>query len=176
MTAISSIKSIFYSLVAVFIIGVILYRSVAFGLLNIIPLSITMIVIYGFMGYAKIDFSIEIAIICSIIIGVGIDYALHYTAKYCLLANKMSQDETAKSSIGETGPPILSNATSISLGFLVLLLSLLMPIKSLGLLVAISMMLAAIITLTLLSSILNIFKPRIKHKILIFEEEPEDKQ
>ncbi len=173
MTAISSIKSILISITAVFIICLFLYRSIAFGLLNIIPLSITMIIIFGFMGFAKIDFSIEIAIICSIIIGVGIDYALHYTSKYCLLANKMTQEETAIAVINETGPPILSNATSIALGFLILPLSLIIPIKSLGLLVSISMLMAAIVTLTVLSSILIIVKPKVRHKTLIFEKEKE---
>ena len=170
MTAISSIQSILVSLIAVFFIAVLLYRSLVFGLVSVIPLSITMIVIFGFMGLAGIDFSIEIAVICSIIIGVGIDYALHYIARYCLVANTASLEERTKTAINETGPPILSNAVSISTGFLVLIFSLLIPIKTLGILVFISMMIASVSTLTMLGAMLNVFKPRIRHGIKVFTE------
>jgi hypothetical protein len=173
MTAISSIWSIITSLIAVLIVGIVLFRSVPFGLLSIVPLSVTMVIIFGFMGLAGIDFSIEIAIIISIVIGVGIDYAEHYIARYCLAANTMSLEDATFSSISNVGPAVLSNAVSISLGFLVLVFSFLMPLRLLGLLVSISMILAVLATITLLAAILSIYKPEIKHKIRIFEDEEE---
>jgi predicted RND superfamily exporter protein len=42
-----------------------------------------------------------------------------------------------------------------------------------GLLVSISMILAVLATITLLAAILSIYKPEIKHKIRIFEDEEE---
>lgn len=173
MTAISSIWSIITSLIAVLIVGIVLFRSVPFGLLSIVPLSVTMVIIFGFMGLAGIDFSIEIAIIISIVIGVGIDYAEHYIARYCLAENTMSLEAATFSSISNVGPAVLSNAVSISLGFLVLVMSFLMPLRLLGLLVSISMLLAVLATITLLAAILCIYKPEIKHKIRIFEDEEE---
>ena len=170
MTAISSIWSIITSLIAIIIIAAILFRSIQLGLLSTIPLSVTILLIFGFMGFVGIDFSIEIAIISSIVIGTGVDYAIHYIAGYCLVSKSGSLDEITKNAIQTVGPRVLSNATSISLGFLVLLLSFLVPLKSLGLLVSISLMLSALLALTMLSAILSIYKPKLEHRILVFDD------
>ena len=74
--------SIFLSIVVIFIIASIFYKSFKFGLLSIIPLLTAIIINFGLMGLFGIDVTHMTAILSSIIIGVGVDFSIHYTSVY----------------------------------------------------------------------------------------------
>lgn len=155
----SSVTSIISSIVAVFLISAIVYRSLRLGILCIIPLSIAVVLSFGIMGFAGIDLSMPTAIISCITIGVGIDYAIHCTARYRTLQKEGRTKDAANTVVAEVGGPVLFNAFSVGIGFAVLMFSNFVPVRFFGGLVFVSMLTSAFGALTILIALLDIVKP-----------------
>ncbi len=58
----------------IFILLSLIFRSVSAGLLGIIPLSISVLVLFGLMGLTGIKLDVATALLSSVMIGVGVDY------------------------------------------------------------------------------------------------------
>jgi len=155
----SSITSIISSIVAVFLICAIAYRSLKLGILCIIPLSTAVILSFGIMGFTGIELSMATAIISCITIGVGVDYAIHCTARYRILQMEGRSKDAASTVVAEVGRPVLFNAFSVAMGFAVLLFSNFVPVRFFGGLVFISMLASAFGALTILVALLDMVKP-----------------
>ena len=78
----SSINSILLSIVIILFITWIFFRHWKFGLLSVIPLTSAVILNFGLMGWFGIDLSHFTALLTSIIIGVGVDFAIHYISEF----------------------------------------------------------------------------------------------
>lgn len=157
----SSIMSVLISLVIVFIIISIAYKSAVAGIFGMIPLGFTVLFNYGLMGLTGIKLDMSTAMVGSIAIGIGIDYTIHFMASY----HKFSQtldcgDEVTKRSLMSSGKAIIFNALSVAAGFIVLLRSNFNPLMYLGLLISITMLIASIASMTIMPALFNIFKPK----------------
>jgi hypothetical protein len=153
--------SVGVSLIAVFLILVVSYRSIVAGLIGLIPLGLTLIANFGLMGWAGIKLDISTAMVSSLAIGIGIDYTIHYLSAYC--RERSSCDDLAlvrDRTIRGVGKAILFNAFSVGAGFLVLALSRFNPIMYLGILVAVTMVVSSLAALIVLPIILDIAKPK----------------
>ncbi len=67
---------VLYSLAAVFLLLLLVNRSLKWGLLTMLPIAITWIIALGIMYWLKIEFNIFNIIITSFIFGLGIDYSI----------------------------------------------------------------------------------------------------
>ncbi len=154
------IASVISAFILVLIITAIVLRSFKAGILSIIPLFVVVILNFGIMGFAGISLTHATAIVASIAIGIGIDYAVHYINRYRIFYPETRDTSVAiERSTATVGKAIIYNALSVTLGFLVLTLSVFIGIKRLGLLVAITMILSAIGALVILPAVVNILKP-----------------
>ena len=151
--------SIFLSIVVIFFIASIFYKSFKFGLLSIIPLLTAIIINFGLMGLFGIDVTHMTAILSSIIIGVGVDFSIHYTSEYKKLRDEKKSDKT-KTTINNVGHPILLDALS-NMGFASLMLSTIIPMTQIGGLMVFAMCACSLGTLTLLASSIEIFKNKL---------------
>ena len=77
----SSALSIIFSLIIIGIIASIFFKRILWGILAVIPLSSAVIINFGFMGYFGIELSHITALLSSVIIGVGVDFAIHYISQ-----------------------------------------------------------------------------------------------
>jgi hypothetical protein len=155
----SLIKSQYNSLIiavlmVLLIIGLIL-RSGLKGVFATIPIIATIIILFGFMGFAGISLDIATVLVASIALGIGIDYSIHVITSF---NNYLKECGDAEQSIEQTimtsGKAIIINVTAVAAGFLVLLFSQMVPLQNFGLLVAISMFGSGFGSLTLLPVIL----------------------
>ena len=80
----SSIISILVSIIAVFIISTLFLKHLKWGLLSIIPLTIAVFMNFGLMGLFDIKLSHLTAILSAIIIGVGVDFAIHFILDFAI--------------------------------------------------------------------------------------------
>lgn len=87
-------------------------------------------------------------------IGVGIDYAIHYTSYYRYLQQRGDQ-QPAKSAMERVASPILANALGLSIGFTAMILSPLQIHTTLSLLMWVTMVLSSLFSLVLLPTILK---------------------
>jgi predicted RND superfamily exporter protein len=154
---VSSLRSIGLSLIMVMILAAIFYKSLRWGFIAIIPLSSAIALNFGLMGWLGIELSHITALFTAIIIGVGVDFAVHYIAQYRhFLATGLDRDAVSQATIDDVGYPILLNVAAISMGFSALLFSGFVPMNYMGGLVIISMLSCAVGTLTLMAAIIHI--------------------
>ncbi len=156
----SQVTSLLLALISVFLIIAISYRSLAAGIIGIIPLALSILANFGLMSLANINLDMVTALISSIAIGIGVDYTVHFLARY-KIERAMSDDLNlvTRNTILSTGKGIIINAVSVALGFSVLILSRFIVLRYIGFLTAVIMITSSLSALTILPLILNIFKP-----------------
>lgn len=143
------------SIILVFLMAWATYRSLKIALLAIIPLTITILVTLGIMGYFGIDLSIPTAVIVNVIIGCGIDYSFHFLSRYMIERKGAGPSSPIARTIQGIGKPILFNSVSVALGFLVLLFSGFLPLQFVGFLIALAMISCGFGSLTLLPAAIS---------------------
>jgi len=128
------------------------------SLIAIIPILITTLFLFAFLGFSGISLNLFTATLFSITIGVGIDYAIHFTSIYQGFRNKgISADEAAENAYGFSARPIIANALGFSIGLTVLMLSPLKVHFYVSSLMWVSMILSGFLSLTLLPTLLKRF-------------------
>jgi predicted RND superfamily exporter protein len=154
----SSITSIFFSIVIIFFIVWIFFRSWKFGILSILPLSSAVILNFGLMGWFGIDLTHFTALLTSIIIGVGIDFAIHYITEFRNHSlNNTSNELLSQNVVDNVGYPILLDVFS-NMGFGALIFSSLIPLVHMGGLMVFAMISTSFGTLTILAAVMEIQK------------------
>ncbi len=167
-----------WSLAASFLIVILLlgfmFKSIKIGLLGTIPIAITTVVNFGVMGLLGIPLSSATALISSIAVGIGVDYAIHLLEYY--LGRRKSGDSielAVRETLSHTGRAILFNAVTVIGGFGVLLFSVFPPNQQVGGLIALNMFVAALATLTVLLILVRFLDVRGK---LIPKQESKDSE
>lgn len=156
------IVSLLVSLFGVALVVGLIFRSVRFGLLSMIPLGFTITLNFGMMGWLGIPLDTATTMLASIAIGIGVDYTVHFLSKYRRERREGVEPQDAVSeTIRTTGRAIIYNAVAVAAGFAVLLFSSFGPIATLGALVAVTMGISAIAALTLLPAALLMMKKKV---------------
>ena len=160
------VLSLGISFLIVAILLALVFRSLLIGIAGTIPIAITATVNFGVMGLLGIPLSSATALISSIAIGIGVDYAIHLIEHYMNRRNEgLSINETVNETISHTGKAIIFNAIAVMGGFIVLTFSVFPPNRQVGSLIALNMVLSALGTLSvLLVTLVHLDK---KHKLPI---------
>jgi hydrophobe/amphiphile efflux-3 (HAE3) family protein len=160
----SQIQSLVIAIVMVFIVNMFLMRSFLGGLMGIIPIFFTLLFLFGFMGFLGIPLDIATVLVGSISLGIGIDYSIHFIHRFkSELKKRNTIIDALNRTLETTGKGILINVSTVTLGFLVLLLSSLIPLNRFALLIAITMIGSGVGAITLLPAFvivtrINFFK------------------
>lgn len=134
------VSSLGLSLFIVIGLLTLMFRKLSLGLIGSVPITVTAMINFGVMGLLNIPLSTTTALISSIAIGIGVDYAIHFVERYRAYAEQTGdKDLTSKLTMYHSGRAIFFNAVVVISGFLVLLLSAFPPNRSLGLLIALNM-------------------------------------
>ncbi len=137
---IGQILSLLLSLIIVVILLSLMFKKVLAGLIGAVPIVITAVISFGVMGLFNIPLSTTTALLSSIAIGIGIDYAVHFIERYKIYALRTGDKIlTSEKTMHHSGRAIVFNAMVVIAGFLVLLLSVFPPNRALGALVSLNM-------------------------------------
>ena len=153
------VKGMLYSLagafLTVFLIMSLLFRSVRLGLLAMVPLSVTIVGVYGIIGWIGKDYDMPIAVLSSLTLGLSVDFAIHFIERTrSLLRVQGSLALAMQSMFEEPARAIARNAIVIAIGFTPLFFAPLVPYITVGAFMAAIMALSGITTLVLLPAIL----------------------
>ena len=155
------IISLLMSLVIVIVLLALMFKNIGLGFIGAIPIAITAVISFGVMGLLNIPLSTTTALVSSIAIGIGIDYAVHFIERYKIHAIETGDKETTiRATMHHSGRAIIFNAVVVIAGFLVLLFSVFPPNRSLGALVSLNMFTSFLGTVTIMFLVLvmsNIF-------------------
>jgi len=151
-------------LVAGLIVGLIMW-SFSAGFISLVPLISAVAINFGVMGFAGIPLNLVNLIVSSIMIGIGIDYAIHLIERFQHEYDEdRDREEIFSTVLGTTGKGIFANAMALALGFSVIGLSSFSSITTVGFLLAISMVVSMISTFTVIPAVLFLFKPKLLNK------------
>jgi len=153
----SSLISIFSSIILICLITSIFFKNFSWGFLSIVPLVTAVLINFGFMGIAGIHLSHVTALLSSVIIGVGVDFSIHYVYQYRRLIKDKVRNGISNKVINEVGYPIVLDAAS-NMSFGALLFSTFIPVQYVGGLMVFAMFSTAFGTLTLLAASVELLK------------------
>ena len=153
----SSLISIFSSIILICLITSIFFKNFSWGFLSIVPLVTAVLINFGFMGIAGIHLSHVTALLSSVIIGVGVDFSIHYIYQYRRLIKDKFRNGISNKVINEVGYPIVLDAAS-NMSFGALLFSTFIPVQYVGGLMVFAMFSTAFGTLTLLAASVELLK------------------
>ena len=148
------IMSLILSLIIVIVLLGIMFKNIKLGFIGAVPIIITTILSFGIMGWFDIALNTTTALLSSIAVGIGIDYAIHFIEQYKV--NSVTGDKllTAQKTMAHSGRAISFNAIVVIAGFMVLLFSVFPPNRELGTLVSLNMFLSFIGTVTIMLNLL----------------------
>lgn len=147
------------SAVVVFVMMLVLFRSPLFGLLSMIPLSVTIAFIYGLIGLAGKDYDMPVAVLSSLTLGLSVDFAIHFLERARELYRQLGSWQAASAQMfKEPALAISRNAITISIGFTPLLLAPLVPYRTVGFFLASIMAVSWLGTLFILPALLTVFE------------------
>lgn len=154
------VNSLLFAFIAIFLLLMLIFRSVLAGLLGSLPLVFTLLATFGLMGWMNIQLNLVTALLSSISIGLGVDYSIHLFWRIRKeIRGGSSYREAVSISLRTIGRGISINAFSVILGFCILLFSSFPYIRSFGILIALSLLLCLAGALLLVPAIIVLKEP-----------------
>ncbi len=153
--------SIATSLLLVFILSSLLFRSVVLGLFSTMPLFFSLFLNFGVMGVRQIALNVMTMATSSVAVGVGIDYAIHFIHRYqTTRLQGMSYSDAVPASMKASGVAIIINAMTVAAGFSALMFSEFSGVAQMGFLIALTMVTSAFAALTILPVLFVTLRPK----------------
>jgi len=150
----SQIRSLSGSILAVFLMLALIFRSVSRGLMGMIPLVFTVLFNFGVMGFFGVHLDIGTALVSSIVIGIGVDYSIHYlSSMFHELADGTELHDAISNTVRRSGKAITSNAVTVGFGFLALSVSEFLPLVTLSWMIWLTLNISALATMILIPAL-----------------------
>jgi hypothetical protein len=159
------LNSLLGAFAVVFLMMVLLFRSLPWGALAMLPLTFTIVGVYGLIGWAGKYYDMPIAVLSSLTLGLSVDFAIHFIQRSRELYREHGGFAGMRAAMFESPARAISrNAIVIALGFTPLLLAPLVPYVTVGSFMALIMLLSGAATLLLLPAVIRpahrfLFKP-----------------
>ena len=156
----SQILTLGFVMIGIFLMFLILFKNLKLSLIGVVPNFIAAFFILGIIGLLGIPLDMMTITIAAITIGIAVDNSIHYIYRFKeeFALNKNYQ-ETLKLCHSTVGVAILNTSITIVFGFSILVLSNFIPTIYFGVFTGIAMLLAMVSVLTLLPSLILVFKP-----------------
>ncbi|MCM2371555.1 efflux RND transporter permease subunit [Aporhodopirellula aestuarii] len=145
---------------AICLVMMLLFRSVKLGLLAMIPNMIPVAVNYAMLGLVDISLNAATSITGCIAIGIAVDDTIHFMVTYRKKLTELNDVQAAiHATLNAVGRPMMTTSVILCCGFSVLMLSNFLPVISLGLLVAVTMVVCLLCDLVFLPVLLTAKMP-----------------
>jgi predicted RND superfamily exporter protein len=154
----AQVISIIMSVFIVLLIVAISNKSLAGGLIAALPLTIAILGNFAVMGFLGITLNQATALIGSLTVGIGIDYTIHFIEAF--KREYGTGGDYLHRTFATSGKAILINAVSLGGGILVFAFSRFRITAQFGGIVALSMAISAVVSLTVIPVLLITVKPK----------------
>ncbi|MEZ4235762.1 MAG: MMPL family transporter [Myxococcota bacterium] len=155
------ITSLTLSMIVVGLLCALSFWSVEAGLYCLVPLLLAAPSLFGLMGWWGIELNVVTAMLSSIMVGVGVDYTVHFLWRYREERRTGTDPSTAAyRTLVSAGRGIVFNALSVVFGFSILLLSNFLPVRFFGFLVVVSIGGCLLGAMILMPPLMILLKPR----------------
>jgi uncharacterized protein len=156
----SQIRTIGFTVAALLIMFMLLFRSVVVSFIAIFPNVLASITVLGVMGLRGIPLDMMTITIVAICIGIAVDNTIHYIHRF---KRELSVDGDYVAAMNRShcsiGNAMSYTSITIIVGFSILALSNFIPSVLFGILTGVAMAMALIASLTLLPKLILLLKP-----------------
>jgi hypothetical protein len=153
--------SLTLSVILIVICYMIFFRSVAAGMVAVVPLFCAIVLVFGIMGVMHIPLDYITATLTGISIGAGTDYTAYFLWRLRERSRAHGNLETGYvDTMTSIGKGIVYNGFSVVVGFFVFFLSNFIPMRFFGFLISFSIFACIISTLTILPVVIFMVKPQ----------------
>ena len=148
----AQVTSLLVAYVLVVVMLLVAYRTIRETLVSLVPITLTLVALLAFIAISGIQLNLLTAVISSIILGVGIDYAIHFIA--AIRYAEPDGPGYVLRAIDKAGRPIVANALGIAVALSALWLSPLKVHQQVSMIMWVAMTTAAVTTLVVVPSLL----------------------
>jgi predicted RND superfamily exporter protein len=154
--AASQFRSLAIALVAIYIMLAALFRSLATGLLALIPNLLPLVLYFGFLGWTGISLDITTSLVASAALGLAVDNSVHMIRRYRQSSAERNTGVATDDgwimwlSMLRTGKPMVLANGMLIVAHLLFMLSSFEPVKTAGLLWAVTIFSCLVADLILL--------------------------
>ena len=121
-----------------------------------LPVLWTVIVVYGVIGLIGKDYDMPIAVLSTLVLGIGVDFAIHFVQRFRELDAEFGDRRAAvRAFFEEPARALTRNALVIAIGFTPLFFASLMPYLVVGAFLSSIILLSWLTTLVLLPAIVG---------------------
>ena len=156
----SQILSLGFVMAGIFLMFMVLFKSVMLSIIGIIPNLLAATFVLGLMGLINLPLDMMTITIAAIAIGIAVDNSIHYIYRF---REEYESTKDYKLSLYKShdsiGRAIFFTSITIIFGFSILVLSNFVPTIIFGLLTGLAMLVALLAVLTLLPKLIISFKP-----------------
>jgi predicted RND superfamily exporter protein len=146
---------------AIFVMFVLVFRSLRLAATAIIPNVVSAVVILGLMGWLAIPLDLMTITIAAITVGIAVDDTIHYVHRFMRELERDGDYWAAIHRCHHTiGRAMYYTSVTIMLGFSILALSQFNPTVYFGLLTGSAMLIALLANMTLLPVLIVVFRSR----------------
>ncbi|HIF96148.1 MAG TPA: hypothetical protein EYQ54_03835 [Myxococcales bacterium] len=141
--------------IIVFLLASGFFRSWKLGLAAMVPVLLPVVAVLGSMGWLGMSLDVARAMIAAIVIGVGVDDAIHFLSHYKKQREKGIDSRSAvREALLHTGRAIAITSVALALGFFALMMSAWQTIASFGFYVALAIIGALLATFFVLPALI----------------------
>ena len=146
----AQVVSLIVAFVLVLAMLLIAYRRIRETVVSLVPIALTVMVMLGFVAVSGIQLNLLTAVVSGIVIGVGIDYAIHFIA--AIDYARPDGNGYVLRAIDRAGRPIVANALGIAIALTALWLSPLAVHPQVSMIMWVAMTTAAVTALVMTHS------------------------
>jgi hypothetical protein len=123
-----------------------------------LPLTLTIMAIYAFIGYIGKPYDMPVAVLSSLTLGLSIDFAIHFIQRLRMIHKRTNDFKASFNQIFEgAGRAISRNVMVIAIGFVPMMFSSLVPYITVGSFFLAIMVVSGLVTMLLLPALVRTF-------------------
>jgi len=150
------------SFVVVLIMMIVLLRSFALGFMSMVPLTVTIALVYGLVGLSGKSYDMPIAVLSALTLGLSVDFAIHFLKRgQEIYKREKNVSVTLNELFQEPARAIARNIVVVALGFVPLLFAALVPYVTVGVFFLAIMALSGTATFLILPSLVLVGGKRV---------------
>ena len=160
LISVAQLKSFSLALLVICLLLFILFGSLKFGILAVIPNIFPLLVAGGSAGWLGFPLDSDTLLVMPIAIGIAVDDTIHFLTHYkSELVDGAKPADAIKGALAKVGQAMFFTTVVLSLGFLVFVLSAYNPLSHFGILSAIAISSALLADIFLLPVLMEMFEP-----------------
>ena len=165
---ITQLRSFPIAFLLVFVLVASFLRSWKLGLAAMVPTLLPVVIVLGAMGWLGMSLDVARAMIAAVVIGIGVDDAVHVLVRYKNQRDSgRNSHEAMRAALHHTGRAVVTTSVALALGFLTLMMSAWQTVATFGFFVALSIIGALVATLLVLPALVFAAAPKqASHNVL----------